>query len=495
MITVAIADDEKHVRINIRERLRISGADVELVGLAANGKEALQIFSREKPDIFFVDINMPGIDGLSFIESANDLEPEHATKFIIISGYDDFHHMQKSIRAGVNNYILKPISQVEFNFVIKDSIQHSLQKKAKKFQSLHAFGITLFSEFINDFPPQKSGGIILIRTRSEIDLSEKLSKCYLKLIQVIFSGKELKIIAFPDNPNILMLFISEILSDYEIHILSHNIVQFMQENMSIYVDTVFENLKNGSLRDKINLLDNKLNLRFSNSSLPLSNEVPAGKISDFLENFQVDFDVLETIIEGANKKQFQRWVNDLCENLFYPPQNLMYVRLVFHKFILLLISKYFKYNFDNSSNLEKNLQPFALVRFDSWDDIFSYLLESGISLIEKMEKDNAKKDLVDKVATFLRDNYQHNISLTGTAEEFFISPTYLSMRFKEKTKMTFTQYLEHIRMEKAKEFLQFTTHSISEISRLVGYEDASYFARVFHRTYHISPRKYRIKSS
>lgn len=105
MYSICIADDEKYVLKSIAQRISSSGMELEVVGMAGNGLEALELYDREQPDIFFVDINMPVVNGLDFIERIRKKDPDVRTRFIIISGYDDFAYMKKAIQLGVINYI------------------------------------------------------------------------------------------------------------------------------------------------------------------------------------------------------------------------------------------------------------------------------------------------------------------------------------------------------------------------------------------------------
>ena len=68
--------------------------------MVGNGLEALELYDREQLDIFFVDINMPVVNGLDFIERIRKKGSGCPTRFIIISGYDDFAYMKKGDSAG-----------------------------------------------------------------------------------------------------------------------------------------------------------------------------------------------------------------------------------------------------------------------------------------------------------------------------------------------------------------------------------------------------------
>ena len=87
MWKVCVADDEKYVQKSIAQRIESSGMEIEVAGTAGNGMEALLLYEKMRPDIFFVDINMPVINGLDFIERIRRQYPEAHTRFIIISGY------------------------------------------------------------------------------------------------------------------------------------------------------------------------------------------------------------------------------------------------------------------------------------------------------------------------------------------------------------------------------------------------------------------------
>jgi two-component system response regulator YesN len=100
-------------------------------------------------------------------------------------------------------------------------------------------------------------------------------------------------------------------------------------------------------------------------------------------------------------------------------------------------------------------------------------------------------ELIFRVCEYLKQNYKNDITLNKLADRFYVSPPYLSRRFREKTGITLMQYLEDIRMEKAKEYLDQLRTPVTKVSEQVGYTDSSYFAKVFKKKYRISPTDYR----
>lgn len=100
-------------------------------------------------------------------------------------------------------------------------------------------------------------------------------------------------------------------------------------------------------------------------------------------------------------------------------------------------------------------------------------------------------NLLSRAKSYIMLNYTHKITLNDVASAAFISPAYISKVFKRETGMTFVAYLNSLRIEQAKYYLLFTDRDISDIYSLTGFEDQSYFTKVFKSFTGISPGKYR----
>ena len=92
---------------------------------------------------------------------------------------------------------------------------------------------------------------------------------------------------------------------------------------------------------------------------------------------------------------------------------------------------------------------------------------------------------------YVENNYIYDISMQEAAEEMGYSDAYFSKLFKQYFNQNFTAYLTEYRIKKAKELLCNTNKSIKDISRMVGYTDSNYFARIFKRIVGEIPSKYR----
>ena len=108
------------------------------------------------------------------------------------------------------------------------------------------------------------------------------------------------------------------------------------------------------------------------------------------------------------------------------------------------------------------------------------------------ESENSQTALVmSHVRRYLEDNYMFDLSLDSVGEILHISPAYLSAQFKKYQKMNFLDCLTELRINAAKELLADPFRSSAEVASMVGYEDASYFARAFKKRTGMTPTQYR----
>lgn len=120
MLKVLLVDDEMYVRKGLYELIDWMDLNMEIIGEAENGAEALNLIESLQPDVIITDIRMPILDGLELIRAVEKM-PLLEPVFIIISGYHDFKYAQQAIRYGVHDYILKPIDDEELTTTLQKS--------------------------------------------------------------------------------------------------------------------------------------------------------------------------------------------------------------------------------------------------------------------------------------------------------------------------------------------------------------------------------------
>jgi len=106
-IRLLICDDHEVIRTGLASLL--AGSEIEIVGQAASGKEALQLAQKDKPDVILLDIRMPDGDGLATLEKLRVKAPE--CKVVMLSTYDNPTYIARAVALGASDYVLKGSSR------------------------------------------------------------------------------------------------------------------------------------------------------------------------------------------------------------------------------------------------------------------------------------------------------------------------------------------------------------------------------------------------
>jgi two-component system LytT family response regulator len=104
-IRTLLVDDEKLAIQGLQLRLE-PYSDVEIIGTCANGREAIRAIKTEKPDLVFLDIQMPGFDGFSVVKGVMEIEPP---LFVFVTAYEE--HAIRAFEANAVNYLMKPVDE------------------------------------------------------------------------------------------------------------------------------------------------------------------------------------------------------------------------------------------------------------------------------------------------------------------------------------------------------------------------------------------------
>lgn len=105
--------------------------------------------------------------------------------------------------------------------------------------------------------------------------------------------------------------------------------------------------------------------------------------------------------------------------------------------------------------------------------------------------ENENNYLVQRVKTYIKENYSRDISLEDICRNIAVSRNYLCYLFKKETGENVWDYITHVRMNKAKELLEKTNSKNYEIASAIGYESASYFNKMFKRYTGVTPYEYK----
>jgi DNA-binding NarL/FixJ family response regulator len=117
MITVLLADDHALVRRGFR-RMLDDEPDIEVVGEAGDGRDAVELALRFKPDVVVMDYSMPGLDGVQATQAIHIHAPQCAV--LMLSMHSDEHYVRNAAEAGARGYLLKNAIDIELPEAIRD---------------------------------------------------------------------------------------------------------------------------------------------------------------------------------------------------------------------------------------------------------------------------------------------------------------------------------------------------------------------------------------
>lgn len=130
MYTVLIVDDEPLVRLGIINSVAWENYGVNRILEADNGNKAWMVYQSEQVDIVITDIKMPEMNGIELLRFLKSSDSKAVR--IVLSGYSDFEYLQKAIRAGVMDYLLKPINVIELEEVLETAINRLREEEIQK---------------------------------------------------------------------------------------------------------------------------------------------------------------------------------------------------------------------------------------------------------------------------------------------------------------------------------------------------------------------------
>ncbi|MCJ7531919.1 MAG: response regulator transcription factor [Anaerolineales bacterium] len=132
-INVLIADDHAVVRAGLRALIK-ANKELELVGEATGGYEALELIEKTKPDVLVLDLSMPDLDGISVTRILK--EKGHTTCILILTVHEDEALLREAIKAGASGYIIKHAAEAELISAIQAVKRGDIYVHPKMIRSL-----------------------------------------------------------------------------------------------------------------------------------------------------------------------------------------------------------------------------------------------------------------------------------------------------------------------------------------------------------------------
>ena len=477
MYKILVVDDEMIERKGLNKILKKEFKDKIDIIHASNGRIAIKKALEEKPDIIFMDIKMPGINGIEAMK--NIQEKFKKSNIVVISAYDSFKYAQMALKNNAYEYLLKPVKQKDIlncvyrlmDFIKRKNNNKNKDKilKEKLIESNLIIDSKIFDyiklnqieklEIINkkdiiDFNIYK--GIIVLIEEKEVDNREKI----IEYFNLNFR-ENIKLI---NNFQLYFIIPEKYIEKIE------NINKDFEKRLE-YKFKEYNSLNEVS--KKYYLLNN-LNKKKNNDNLyPITLE------KDMLS--KIDLFLKEDALKLLEKLFYWIDINinsDLKKIKYLESIESIVKRKLFEK---KEIYEILSVKIIDEENINKKI---AIIKKDIKSIITRYTNKLEMSPTD---------DIIDLAKEYIDNNFDKELTLEKIAEEICISSFYFSKLFKEKMNINFIDYLTKIRIKKAKKMLRNSSYIIKKISKDVGYNDPNYFSRVFKKYTGESPSKYRKK--
>lgn len=532
MFKVLIIDDEPIIRRGLINIINWKKFQCAICGEAGDGVEGLEKIRALQPDIVFADINMPEINGLEMIRMAKDIVPH--CKFVILSGYREFSYMQEALKIGAFDYILKPssiedICEVMRRVVVALKYEIDAQLEIKKLRKCFEDSIPILKEKllydvifqmnINEEEIKESFELYGIHIHEfilfiiEMDGESKKREPYQRQLYqfgIINTVEEMFVEDYKvekivlNNRQIAFIITSDAAKELlEEHVYKKvNSIQQLVEScfgftVSIGISTKGEGIE--ALHEKLQECKNALSYRFymGNSSIILYRDLN----SFYQGQNQVEFEGLDkelcNVIKTGNDEDIKQVLTRIGEKVIktnLEPESIktFYWNLIYEINMIRISIK----------NLEVQEQEFShdissLYRMidhaSQVQELQELLEEVAVSVGHRINRYNKKNinQILQNAIRYIEENYTMSITLNELAEHTYVSTYYLSRMFKKELGKNFVEYLNEIRIEKAKELLKDNKYKTYEVAELVGIQDPHYFSKIFKKYVNMTPTEYK----
>lgn len=511
-----IADDDEQIRSGIEQGIDWAAVGIQQVITASNGLEALQRFAEQSPEIVLTDVRMPGMDGLALLKRIKEIKPE--TRVIILSGYNDFEYLKKAIQLDAVDYEMKPIRARHLVALIQRVKEQIIRERVTE-QEFHKYLASYKANFADELLAGSLTDRLVIleglKQHFGIEAAESLV-CLAVELDGDWRSDAASTAAAVDN--LLGLFQSSDLADRGVCLRSKGgkmvfILQTRTNSFLFY--THFANELAVLLREwnremtalgrnsfsagiscpggaaDFERLNREANLALSkrlysgngsvhiyDASKPISDkpivglpdhpaffsQLSRGELAEAALSVSQEFDRLNQ--EGTfARKSVSAYACSLLQMLKVTARNLP------------------------ADLIEQIQEKMAWIEAqDEWlliDEIKAHVTSLFMEAAARLSK-GLSPHMV-RADEFIRKNYMRELTVEMLADYVGKTPNYFSHLFRREFGITFKDYINRLRIAKAKELILGTNDLIYEISERVGFLDYSYFTQVFKKIEGCSP--------
>lgn len=525
MLKVLIVDDEFLVRLALKSSLDWHTLGFNIIEEAENGEDALNYIHQFKPDVVITDISMPKLDGISLIKEVKQHYP--SIEFIILSCHNDFEYVREGLKLGAADYILKLSMNLEeltaLLLKLRDKIQAS--KKAPLNETLALppkqdklnFIFKLFKEaFISSEHLEKEASnlglnftgayflVVLLQVDKKafsntFEYPEPSTYVIEDFIKNILKGFNIGELIMLEDTKYMYIFNFDSLNDYlkqytTIQTLCHETIdlidKFLHLEISCGMGTPIEGIEN--LKKSYDQAYDALKFNFytGNKSLNLYTDLPQTPyvaLEDTL--YQNLVQTIEKVDLSQLKSAFFSWLDSIKKE---QSLNRQMLKKIIHEFLIMLeknIKLYIQSDIVFESTKKAYLDIQKVYYLDDIIEIIDSCLETFIEECRRYDFTFCRKEVL-LAKEYVLEHFNEDIKVSTISKYINMNADYFSHIFRKETGTNFIDYLNGVRINKAKEYMLLNKYKIYEIAYMVGYKDESYFVKKFKKETGFKPLEY-----
>ena len=501
MLNILLVDDETSERDGISYLIKKYNLPLNIAE-AYNGKKALEYIKSNQVDILLTDIKMPYMDGLELAKET--FQYDKNIKIIIFSAYGEFEYAKKAFEANAVNYLLKPIELSEFEKVMKEVIHLCEEQKTQKEyqQNLEEadkkvlFYKLLTGGYFNEIEKKQLNHnlkvleekwIVLINIETQKSIFEEKESVFLTLVKTYMKYSYEYVNIYPNaaylilkNKNRMNL---ETIED-SINLLNRDIKLLLNDSVSFVVSENFNDIN--LISTKADILNSIRNSIYDYDRNILFESILKNNTEFYAEEIEYEKNEIMKAIDEKDLGKINILANNLIQSLV--KNNSVSKIYVNHIFYGMINKLYVKFGFYDKTLIHKQIEKLLRCR-DGKDleTVFHEILKEVTSNYAIKEEDS--KGIAYKVIKIIESEYMNDLSLEYIAEKINFAPSYLSYIFKKETGSNIIKYITDYRMEKAKKLLEEGKLKIVQVGKACGYENQSYFNRLFKNYYGLTPKQ------
>lgn len=528
MIKVLLVDDEKLALEYLENIINWEYYGFEIVGMTTDAEQALRLFRKNRPHLVISDVKMPTMSGLELVTMIREIDKR--THILFMSGYKNFSYVKQAIRLGIDDYLLKSDVDEE-SFLQKIlGLKEEIQKECAKNQ--YTINMILESLFMKNEPEEHYKNIL--------DENEYI-RIHKRYFYLIFAKNMV--------PDFIEAYIpsgtgTDLSYDYEFKevCLAHageydlEMVSAFEVNEKVNLG-IFELAKNlislKEINDRMYQLSQRVLTEFqartscSFSIYYYAKGCPVRQFGRFYEKNKrqlwrryvlgkpqvAEFgssmrgEIEEPVVPSISAEQIYQTIKTGDKEA-----QRHYIELLKIAIEQEDIVTYFWYakgildaasHFEGSLLGEKSGRRFSLIESSSSYDFrrpeeVAAFLEFKLGEIEMISGEESRgsySEVIQEALSYLQENYENpDMSTNVVAQKVNLSNSWLSTKFKEEVGIGVSDYLNGIRVQKAKQLLDQSDYMIYEVAEMTGFTSSQYFSKIFKQLTGLTPNEYKRKN-